>query len=355
MTAIRRSKLAGPLSILLAAAMMTLMIPVGLVSPAEAQGEARMLLIFPVLDRSEAGYPDVAERMTAALQIAIADIAGLRSAEFSPSSPMVRRAVKEGRIRSVDVEAEVADAATAIQIGYALGVDEVCLAMITAVTVQEEPRRIEVVLSGQCYDVASNMDPDSKQVVERPVVSNSFGVSGQSRERADYRGSDSPLLHEAVRAAAQAAAQVLAGKSVEEMAKVGVGRPSRAMRWVILGALLIGLAAVAHNATSHPASGPSPEAVAPRPLSMDVEPTSIRLYWQPPQGTSLVVLRYEIRRSVNNGAWNLIDDGNVDANDTSFPDFDVQGGNGYAYSIRAQYTTTGPSPWANFDQVTFPD
>lgn len=355
MAAIRSSKLAGPLSILLAAAMMALMIPVGFVSPAEAQEPTHMLLVFPVLDRSDAGYPDAAGRMTAALQMAIADATGLRCAEFSSSSPMVRRAVKEGRIRSVDVEAEVADAVAAVQIGYALGVDEVCLAMITAITVQEEPRRIEVVLSGQCYDVASNIDPDSRQVVERPVVSNSFGVSGQSRERADYRGSDGPLLHEAIRAAAHAAAQVLAGKSVAEMAEAAPRPPSEAMRWLIGAVVLVALGVIAHNATSHPATGPSPEAVAPRPLSMDVEPTSIRLHWQPPQGTSLVVLRYEVRRQVNNGAWNLIDNGNVDANDTSFPDFDVQGGNVYAYSIRAQYTTTGPSLWANFEQVTFPD
>ena len=355
MTAIRSSKLARPVSILLMAAMMALSLPVGFVTPAEAQAVAGMLLLFPVLDRSDGSYPDAADRMTSALQMAIAEATGLRCAEFSASSPMVRRAVKEGQIRSVDVEAEVADPVKAIQIGYALGVDEVCLAMITSITVQEEPRRFEVVLAGQTYDVASNVDLESRQVVEKPVVSSSFGVSGQSLERAGYTGSDSPLLHEAIKKAAWKAAQVLAGKPAAEMAGVARKRSSNTWKWIIAGLIVAGLAMAAHDSTSHPATGYSPDAVAPVPLSMDIEPTSIRLHWQAPPGTSLVVLRYQIQRAVNGTAWNFIDNGNVDANDTSFADFNVTGSNTYAYRIRAQYTTSGPSAWANFDQVTFPD
>lgn len=353
MTAIRSSKLARPVSILLTAAMISLSLPVGFVTPAEAQADAGMLLLFPVLDRSDAGYAGAAERMTAALQMAIAEATGLRCAEFSASSPMVRRAVKEGQIRSVDVEAEVSDPVKAIQIGYALGVDEVCLAMMT-VTVQEEPRRIEVVLGGQTYDVASNVDLETRQVVEKPVGS-SFSVSGRSLERPGYLGSDSPLLREAIKQAAWKAAQVLAGKPAAEMAAVARKRSANTWKWIIAGLIVAGLAMAAHNSTSHPATGFSPDAVAPVPLSMDIEPTSIRLHWQAPQGTSLVVLRYQIQRSVNNTAWNFIDNGNVGADDTSFADFNVTGSNTYAYRIRAQYTAAGPSPWAMFEQVTFPD
>ncbi len=351
MTAIRSSKLAVPVTVVLMVTMLTLFVPVS--AFCQAEGQPKMLLLFPVLDRTDEGNPKAAEHMTSALQMAMGEVAGVRAAEFARTSPMVRRAVREGQIRSVDVDAQVTDSFMAIQIGHALGVDEVCLAMITAVTTQEEPRQIEVVLSGQVYDVASNIDEASGQVVEKPLVSSSFGVSGQSRERAEYTGSDRPLLNEAIRSAAYKAAEVLAGKPAEAMGKGVRKGPSATWRWLLLGLAVAGLAMAAHNVTDHPGTGVAPDAVMPNANRLVIEPTSIRLYWDPPQGTSLVLLRYQIQRSVNNGDWNFIDEGNVDANDTSFADFNVQQGNVYRYRIRAQYTTSGPSAFSYFDRVTF--
>jgi hypothetical protein len=46
--------------------------------------------------------------------------------------------------------------------------------------------------------------------------------------------------------------------------------------------------------------------------------------------------------------------GVVEADDTSFADHYVQAGVSYRYRIRAQYTTTGPSAYAEFDAVVFP-
>jgi len=351
MTAIRSSKLVVPVTFVLMVTMLTLFVPVGAISRAEAQ--PKLLLLFPVLDRTDEGNPEVAERLTPALQIAMGEIAGLRVAEFSPDSPMVRRAVREGQIRSVDVDAEVTDAFMAIQIGHALGVDEVCLAMVTSVTTQDEPRGVEVVLAGQVHDVVSNIDETSGQVVERPLVSSSFGVSGKSRERAEYTGSDRALVNEAIRSAAYKAAQVLAGRPAEEMGKVGRKQMSSTWRWVLLGLAVAGLAMAAHNSTEHPGTGVSPDAVAPRADRLVIEPTSIRLYWDPPEGTSLVLLRYQIQRSVNDGGWNFIDEGNVDATDTSFADFNVQQGNTYRYRMCAQYASCGPSGFSYFNRVTF--
>lgn len=357
MTAIRSSKVVGPLSIGLAALMLVLALPTSVLPRAEAAAPDRLLLLFPVLDQSDSGYEDVAERATDYLQMALNDVAGLRVVEFSRTSPMVLRAVQEGQIRSVDLDADVADPVTAIRIGYALGVDEVCLASVLSVETRDDPLAVEVLLNGQCYDVAANVDPETMQVVERPTPVGTFGVNGMSREREGYQGSLPPLLREALRDAARKAALVLAGASAEEMAAPPTERKGeRAWRWALALAVVAGLVLAAANSGDDEGGGPAVNAVPPVPLRLEIEPAAIRMYWAPPN-TTLTVLRYDLQRSTDNGAsWNPVpgSQGVVQADDTSFADFDVHAGVSYRYRIRAQYTTSGPSAWVEFDSVVFP-
>jgi len=357
MTAIRSSKLVGPLSIALAALMLVLALPTSVLPTAEAQTQDRLLLLFPVLDQSGSGYEDVAARATDYLQMALSDVAGLRVTEFARTSPMVLRAVQEGQIRSVDLEADVTDPVTAIQMGYALGADEVCLATVLSVDTGTDPISVEVLLNGQCYDVQANVDPATMQIAERPAASRSFGVNGASRQREGYQGSLPPLLREALRDAARKAAQVLAGMPAEQMAAQPTERKGdKGWRWTLALLVIAGLVLAASNNGDDADGGPAANAVPPRPLRLEIEPAAIRLFWNPPN-TTLAVLRYDLQRSTDNGAtWNPVpgSQGVVEADDTSFADFDVNEGVGYRYRIRAQYTTSGPSAYAEFDAVVFP-
>ncbi|MEA3400947.1 MAG: fibronectin type III domain-containing protein [Armatimonadota bacterium] len=355
MTAIRSSKLVGPLSIVLAGMMLALLVPTSVMSRAEAQAQKRLLL-YPVLDRSEAGYEDLSAWATSYLQMALSDVAGLRVAEFSRTAPMVLRAVEEGQIRSVDLEAEVTDPVTAIRLGYALDVDEVCLATVDSVEILEEPLRAEVLLNGRCYDVRGNVDPDTMEVAESPKPVETFGVSGTSREREAYTGSVPPLVREALRDAARKASSVLAGMPAEELAaEEGPKKEDKSWRWAIAALAVMGLI-IATGDDGGGGAGPTATKVPPRPGDLQIEPAAIRLFWQPPN-TTLTVLSYDLQRSTDNGAtWNPVpgSQGNVLADDTSFADFEVDEGVSYRYRIRAQFTTTGPSPWAEFDSVVFP-
>jgi len=356
MTAIRSSKLVGPMSIALAALMLVLTVPMSVLPTAEAQEQDRLLLLlFPVLDRSDSGYADVAARATDYLQIALSEVAGLRVAEFSRTSPMVLRAVDEGQIRSVDLEADVTDPATAIQIGYALGADEVCLATVSSIESSAEPMRVEVLLNGTCYGVHGNVDVATMQVAERPTPSNTFGVTGTSLVRDGYEGTLPPLVREALRDAARKASQVLAGMPAEEMAAERVTGRDKGWRWALALLVVVGLA-LAVDSSGGGDAGPVAAAVPPQPLRLEIEPTAIRMFWRAPSST-LTVLRYDIQRSTDNGAtWNPApgSQGNVEADDTSFADFDVTEGVSYLYRIRAQYTTSGPSAYAQFQSVVFP-
>ncbi len=357
MTAIRSSKLVGPVSIVLAALMLVVAVPTSVLPTAEAQVQDRLLLLFPVLDGSDSGYEDVGSRATDYLQIALSEVAGMRVAEFSRTSPMVLRAVEEGQIRSVDLEGDVTDPATAIQMGYALGADEVCMATVVSVDTSADPLGVTVLLNGTCYGVQENLDPATLQIAERPKPSNTFGVTGTSREREGYEGSLPPLLREALRDAARKAAEVLAGKPAEEMAaEEGERRESKGWRWALAVLLVAGLVIAANSGGDDDPNAPSPTAMAPRNLERQIEPAAIRLLWDAPNST-LTVLRYDIQRSTDNGAtWNPApgSQGSVEADDTSFADFDVQEGVSYRYQIRAQYTTTGPSAWAEFVSAVFP-
>lgn len=355
MTAIRSSKLVGPMSIALAALMLVLTVPMSVLPTAEAQDTDRLLLLFPVLDRSDSGYEDVAARATDYLQIAMSEVAGLRVAEFSRTSPMVLRAVEEGQIRTVDLETDVTDPVTAIQIGWALGADEVCLATVSSIETSAEPMQVEVLLNGMCYSVGDNVDATTMQVAERPTPGNTFGVTGTSLVREGYEGTVPPLVREALRDAARKASQVLAGMPAEEMAAERPARGDKGWRWALALLIVAGLV-LAADSDDDGVGGPVAAAVAPAPLRLEIEPAAIRMFWNAPNST-LTVLRYDIQRSTDNGVtWNPApgSQGNVEADDTSFADFDVDEGVTYLYRIRAQYTTAGPSPFAQFQSVVFP-
>ncbi len=358
MTAIRSSRLVGPVSIILTFMMLALVAPTRVMPVAEAQGQDRLLLLFPVIDESTSEYADIDVRMTEYLQMSLNQVSGLRVAEFSRSNPLVLRAVEEGQIREVDLQSDVTDAISAIRLGYSLNADEVCLATITSVQVSEDPLQVEVLLNGQCYDVMANINEDTMQVAEQPKPSNSFGVSGTSNVREGYDGSVGPLLREAMKKGAREAAQVLAGETAEEMAqKRDEGDDDTSWRWILAAALIAGLIIATEDAGDDEAAGPADEAVPPQPLQMKIEPGSaIRLFWEPPNST-LTLLRYDIQRSTDGGAtWNPApgSQGTVLPDDTQFADFDVTAGVSYRYRIRAQFTTSGPSAWAEFDDVDFP-
>lgn len=355
MTAIRSSKLNGPVSVALTVLMVGLLLPGPVMTPAGAQGEQRLLLVFPVLDNTEGAYPQAAQRLTDALQMAIEEVPGVRATEFSRTSPMVRRAVQEGQIRSVDVETAVADPVTALRIGYALGADEVLLATVTSLTVSGEPQQVSMLVTGQCYRVADNVDLERGQVKETLVLSNSFGVTGQSTVRARYTGPISVLINEAARSAAQKVAAVLGGQPAGvPSGEAPARKPSKAWKWMLAAMITLSLAIAANTATSSEPPGPGPLATAPVPLRVVQEPAALRLYWAPPPGTSLTVLRYQIQRSTDGGqTWSFIDNGEVEAGDTQFGDFDVVAGVTYRYRIRAQFTETGPSPWAEFMDIQY--
>lgn len=356
MTALRSSRLVGYVSILLAGMMIMTLAPAGILSQAEAQGQDRLLLLFPVTDASETLHQGVGARMTDYLQMALNEVEGVRVTEFSRTSPMVMRAVEEGRIRAVDVEADVTDAVTAIQMGYALDADEVCLATVVSIDTTEDPMEVEVLLNGQCYDVRANVDPVTMQVAERPQPTSTFGVSGTSMVREGYAGAVDPLLREALRDAAGAAGSVLAGTPAEEAVQQVEKKRDKSWQWILAAVVVVGLTALITGSDDGGDDGPGEGTVPPQPLRVEVEPSAIELFWAPPN-TNLTLLRYDLQRSTDNGAtWNPVpgSQGNVLADDTVFADFDVQQGVSYRYRIRAQYTTTGPSDWAEFRSILFP-
>ncbi len=355
MTAIRSNRVVGPVSIMLAMMMLVALAPMSVLPSAEAQGQNRLLLLFPVVDDSASVHGDVGPRMTDYLQMAMNQAVDMRVVEFSRSNPLVLRAVEEGQIREVDLGTEVRDPISAIQIGYALNVDEVCLATVASVETGEDPLQVELLLNGRCFDVSANINTDTMEVEETPTPSNTFGVSGTSSVREGYDAAVGPLLREAMKDAASAAASVLSGEPAEEAAQEKEKRDDKSWRWILAAALIAGIV-IATDGDGDRGPGVSDDAVPPVPVRLEVEPSAIELFWEPPN-TTLTVLRYELQRSTDNGAtWNPVPNsqGNVQPDDTVFADFAVVEGQSYRYRIRAQYTTTGPSPWVQFDDIQFP-
>lgn len=353
MTAIRSSRVVGPISICLAAMMMLVLIPPTSVMPSAEAAQQSRLVLFPVLDESGSDYEDVARRATDYFQMALNEVEEFQVMEFSRTSPSVLRAVEEGRIRAVDLEIEVSDPVIAIELGFALDADEVCLITIQSVETREDPVQVEVLVNGQVFNVAENVDPETMHVVERPRPSNTFGVAGKSRVRDGYDAATAPLLREALRDAATRAAEVLSGKPAVVVDEEPRERTRLDWGWIAAAALIAGLVLVTDTSRDRPEAPPT-GAVAPTPEPLRGDGSAITLHWRAPQ-TDLTLLGYDLRRSTDGGrTWNAVPGSDtLRAQDTRFDDFNVQEGVGYRYKIRAKYAETAPSHWALFNQFEF--
>ena len=245
MTAIKSYRYTRLLSPLLAVATMLPLTHLGIVTASAQPERAKTMLLFPAADDANSPVPDLSRRVTNAMQIAIADTPGFECAEFSTTSPMVRRAIAEGRVRAVDADQMRFGVNEALRIGHALQVDGIVLAYIQSYRVTKEPRKIEIILSGQSYAMAKNWDKDTDDPIAAPVVERAYGVVGVSSVHKNYKGSEYPLMREAVEDAAYKAAESLAGKNVAGIpAGPSSGRGNSGSSWA-LGILLVGLLAVA--------------------------------------------------------------------------------------------------------------
>ena len=245
MTAIKSCRHIGLVSLLLAVATMLPLTGLGIVTASAQPERAKTMLLFPAADDANSPVPDLSRRITNAMEIAIADTPGFECAEFSGTSPMVRRAIAEGRVRAVDADQMRFSVNEALRIGHALQVDGVVLAYIQSYRVTKDPRKIEIILSGQSYAMAKNWDRDTDDPVATPVVERAYGVVGVSSAHKNYTGSDYPLMREAVEDAAYKAAESLAGKTVAGLPAAPSSSHSGSGSSWALGILLVGLLAVA--------------------------------------------------------------------------------------------------------------
>ena len=358
MSLIRSHKFTGAISVFLVVAMVGAIVPWN-ARPAVAGGVPTTALLFAVADNSGSNVTGLAEMATNRIQVAMGKIEGLEVTEFHRSSPLVRRAVSEGRLLPIHMEAGVGDVPGAIIVGHTLGVEAIILATVKSVDAQMPPRRISLTLAGEYYLVGASYDEAAGQPIAAPQPEKSFVVTGTSRPRANYTGSDRPLVREALGDAASKFAQVIGGTPVSQLAaEYAQPRKTSKMKW--LGPLMIvGLLVVALSNSGGDGDGAVTPADAPRPLRVEVDVNAIRLDWRwdgwqssvPPYPPTL--LCHEIERSMDGGAWGRIDNGVCGKERTSWPDYDVVAGNNYSYRIRAVYTDQSVSAWQLFSTVVF--
>ena len=201
MNAIRSHHISRRICLALVFVMLASVMPVGLIG-AFAGPQAKTVLIFPLQKAAENAPADAGQRATGALTMAVGDSPGLDAIQFSTTSPMVRRAVSEGRIRQVDVEEGDRDLATALVIGAALQIDYVVVSAVQSFTRKDAPPSVEVILAGQMYEVAPNINPATGEPVAEPKVFKAFGVSGASTVRSRRGMDEGAMLQEALRSAA---------------------------------------------------------------------------------------------------------------------------------------------------------
>jgi hypothetical protein len=357
MSALRKSRHGRALSYLLLVALVLPLAPWGAVS-ACAQVRPRSVLVFNVVDESSSGMADLRKITTGSLQMAIDALPNTECTEFSASSPLVRRAESEGRLLQTEVANGPTNAREAVKIGYALNVDTVVVSSIQSYRSPQNPRSVEIILSGQVYDVKPNYDVEAGDPVEKPIVAQAFGVVGASRKLPGYGGSDRPLAREAAEDAAYRVAKVMGGASISSVSEPKPVAKKKSKLVSVLGVLAVtGLLAWAVSSGGGDSdTGPSAEAVPPTTLPLQVEGTdTIRVRWVAPTGTTFTVLRYQLQRSVNGGPFAFFGSGNstnnISAGTSEWPDFDVSTGNSYAYRIRVIYTNQKYSAWQNFAAV----
>ena len=358
MSSIRTSRWVRATNYIVLAALVASLSPLA-VGPAQAQQAVRTVLLFPVGDESASGLPEIRKIATDSLQMAIDELRELECTEFARNSPLIRRAATEGRVLPTQVETGPTDPREAISIGFALDVDTVLMASIQSYRSTQAPRSVEVILAGQAYDVKPNYDVEAGEPVQRPTVAQAFGVVGVSSKLPGYTGTDRPLAREAIGDAAHRVAKVLSGATISEVAKPRPApkKKSKTGRWIGYVAAVGLLAWAVSSLSGEDDARPGPDHIPPMPLPLQVEGVStIRISWEPPTGTALQLLRYQIQRSVNGGAWSDFGPGgasrSVDRAETSYPDFDVATGNSYSYRIRAVYTDGRTSHWVPFAGIT---
>jgi hypothetical protein len=348
---IRRHRTTRIASWILTICVIGTLIPISTAGAAESQS----VLLFPVLDESDSGLKSLAGDVTDALQLALDSSQALAATQFSPHSPLVRRAVAEGRLRQVDVEAaETASPGLALFIGNALDFDQVVLATVQSFNVEDDPKQVKLILSGQAYAVDDNINAGTGDVVDEPVVLRAFGVAGTSEAKAGYKGSIAPLMKEAVRSGAYKAAMTLAGQPVGE-APAKKDRGQDTWKWIMyalaLGLLVAGISNAGDD--DDPEPGPEEDALPVRNLTLNPFQTNIRVRWDPPTATTLDRLVYQVWRQVDGQGFSLLD-GQVDPNATFYTDAQtLDGTHTYQYRVRVIYTNSEASVFKTTGNLQF--
>jgi hypothetical protein len=320
----------------------------------EAQQGVETVLAFPAVDESEDGnLEEVASRLTSALALAGREIAEVDLEVFSETSPMVRRGIADGALRTADVEGPK-DARAALVIGQAFRVDSVVLLAVQGMTASGDPRSVEINVMGTKYEVAPNVDPETGQVVGEPQ-GNTFGVSGVTKARDRQRADDRALIRLAARNAAYKILHVLAGTSAEAYVEEGAKPRKRSDLWKWVAIALVGLGLIAVTAGGDgDDDGPPADELIPTRLSARATRDGIRLSWVPPSTVAKTIFAYQIQRSAAGSNFVRIDGDNVGPSATAFTDFEISAGTAYVYQIRVLYTDGFTSRWATFVQVVAP-
>lgn len=351
MNAIRSHQLCRRICFVLIFVLLTGFMPVGLVG-AFAQPR-QTVLVFPMANNAQNAPCDIAERATNALTLAITDTPCLDAVQFSPVSPTVRRAVSEGRIRQVDVEEGDGSAATAILIGAALKADFVVVGGVQSFARKDVPCSVEMILSGQMYEVAPNINPATGEVCASPKVYKAFGVSGAGTARARQTANDATLITDAIRDAACKAAAALSNRTDVPVVAAPAKSKSGAYKWVLL-AVLVGALALGVNNGGGGGGAPGATALPPKNVTLKENTPAITVSWQEPTGTTLTVLRYQIDRAVDGGSFQRIDPGTLGPGTTSFNDYGTSSGtHTYQYRLRTVYTNTAVSAYAYSGALVF--
>ncbi len=351
MMLIRSHKLSGAIAGFLSVAMVVAILPWSAIPVSAAVDTPTKVLLFPAADNS-GDVADLAEMTTNRIYAALEGVVGMEVVEFERWSPSVRRALSEGRLLDVHMEVGVGDVAGAIGVGHSLSADAILLATVNSVDVQMPPRRISIVLAGQYYLVGPNYNEAAGQPVGDPQPEKAFTVIGTSHPRANYTGSDRPLVREALEDAVTKFVQVMGGTPVSQIG-TEYAPPRKTSKWKVLGpVILLGLLGLLISRSGGEGERLSTAGESPTDLGIEIDENAIRLSWVPPV-TALDLQRYQIERSVNGGGWDGIDHGHCGPLRIDWPDYDVDAGNRYRYHIRAVYTNQVVSQWADFNAVDF--
>lgn len=324
-------------------------------APAQAPplaGNELNVLLFPVQVAVEGAPEDMGRWATNALQTALDELPTMVCFDFSRTSPLVRRAAREGSVRTVDVEQGVTDPAVAVEIGHAMGADIVVMGTLQSYRLSADPAQAEVVLGGQGYDVKSNFDDQTLEAKKELQVFRAFGVVGKSSERANYLGKEGVLAREALRDAAYRAAQVLAGVPAEEvLAKPEKGKSHKAWRWFLVLAGVAALAVAVNSGTESKPRVVAANEFRPRNLTAVAQPAgqnAILVAWQAPANRTNL-MGYELQRasrakgSSSSSPYVAVAGlTQLTSTRTEWIDHGLQGTNVYIYRLRARYSDRQP-------------